>query len=83
MATAMEQGSARRTIRLIRTVRQARQYKPDAVPQDVLKHHLPKDRVALARREYRAGADPAFLTYGPKSRREFLNLQSWSRPPAR
>jgi predicted TIM-barrel fold metal-dependent hydrolase len=54
-----------------------------AVPQDVLKHHLPKDRVALARREYRAGADPAFLTYGPKSRREFLNLQSWSRPPAR
>ena len=31
-----EQPSARRTIRLIRTVRQARQYTPDPVPDDVV-----------------------------------------------
>src|SRR5207249_11958152 len=49
------------------------------VPDEVLKKHLPKDRVALARREYREQPDPAFVTYGPRTRREFLNLHSWSR----
>jgi hypothetical protein len=33
--------------------------------------------VALKRQEYRAQPDPAFVTYGPKTRREFLNLLSW------
>jgi len=44
------------------------------VPEDILKKHLAKDRVALARAEYRAEPDPAFLSYGPKTRREFLRL---------
>ena len=48
------------------------------VPADVVKQHLPKDRVTLERHEYREHADPAFLTYGPKTRREFLNLQAWT-----
>ena len=48
-----------------------------SIPEDVLKKHT-RDRVALERVEYRAErADPTFLTYGPKSRREFLNLKSW------
>jgi len=47
------------------------------VPADVVKQHL-KDRVAADRRNYREAPDPAFVTYGPKTRREFLNLQAWS-----
>jgi hypothetical protein len=46
------------------------------VPSDVLKEHLPKDRVALDRHEYRERPDPAFVTYGPKTRREFLALKA-------
>jgi uncharacterized protein len=52
------------------------------VPPDVLQHHLPKDRVAQQRSAYRDRPDPAFVTYGPKTRRQFLNLQAWSRPAA-
>jgi predicted TIM-barrel fold metal-dependent hydrolase len=47
------------------------------IPDDVVKKHLPKDRVTQDRREYRERADPAFVTYGPKTRREFLNLRAW------
>jgi len=47
------------------------------VPEAVLKQHLPKDRVTQERREYREQPDPAFVTYGPKTRREFLNLKAW------
>ena len=53
------------------------------VSGDVLKKHLPRDRVALDRRLYREEPDPAFLTYGPRTRREFLNLQAWGRAPER
>ena len=48
------------------------------VPKDVLQKHLPKDRVALEREQYRETPDPAFVTYGPKTRREFLNLGRWN-----
>ena len=47
-----------------------------SIPEDVLKKHL-KDRVAAAREEYRERPDPAFVTYGPRTRREFLNLKAW------
>ena len=46
------------------------------VSDEVLKKHLPRDRVALERTEYRERADPTFLTHGPKTRREFLTLKS-------
>jgi predicted TIM-barrel fold metal-dependent hydrolase len=49
------------------------------VPDDVVRRHLPKDRVTVERREYRERPDPAYLTYGPKTRREFLALQAWGR----
>ena len=45
------------------------------VPRDVLQKHV-KDRVALERETYRERPDPAFQTYGPKTRREFLALLS-------
>ena len=48
-----------------------------SIPADVLKKHT-QDRVALERVEYRAERhDPSYLTYGPKSRREFLALKTW------
>jgi predicted TIM-barrel fold metal-dependent hydrolase len=48
------------------------------VPDDVLKRHLPSDRVSTDRIAYRERADPTFLTHGPKTRREFFNLRAWS-----
>ncbi len=49
------------------------------VAADVMKkHNVRQDKVALQRQEYRERADPAFVTYGPKTRREFLNLLSWA-----
>ena len=48
------------------------------VAPEILKKHVRQDKVAQQRREYRERADPAFLTYGPKTRREFLNLLTWS-----
>jgi predicted TIM-barrel fold metal-dependent hydrolase len=45
------------------------------VPEDVLSKHLAKDAVARERENYRNAPDPKFVTYGPKTRREFLNLK--------
>ena len=47
------------------------------VADDVLKTHLKKDAVSNKRAEYRERPDPSFVTYGPKTRREFLNLKGW------
>lgn len=48
------------------------------VPDDVLSKHLSGDAVAALREDYRNAPDPHFRTYGPKTRREFLNLLQWS-----
>ena len=47
------------------------------VSDDIVKKHLPRDRVARERDDYRGRADPTFLTHGPKTRREFLALKAW------
>jgi predicted TIM-barrel fold metal-dependent hydrolase len=48
------------------------------VPNDVLRLHVKRDKLALERTEYRAERpDPSFLTYGPKTRREFMTLKAW------
>ena len=48
-----------------------------SIPQDVVRKHL-ADRVATERVAYREErADPRFVTHGPKTRREFLNLKAW------
>ena len=47
-----------------------------SIPADVVRKHT-RDRVALEREEYRAERpDPTYLTYGPRTRREFLNLKA-------
>lgn len=48
------------------------------VPKDVLDRHLKADKVARAREEARGEPDPTFLTHGPRTRREFVNLLAWS-----
>jgi len=45
---------------------------------EVLRHHLGGDPVEVARAAYRPQADPHFLTNGPKTRRDFLNLMRWT-----
>ena len=47
------------------------------VPADVLQKHLKGDKLAREREEYRERPDPRFVTYGPKTRREFMNLKKW------
>ena len=47
------------------------------VATEVLKQHLKRDAVARARANYLDNPDPHFRTYGPKTRREFLNFQRW------
>lgn len=48
------------------------------VPRDVLDRHLAGDAVSRLREDYRNAPDPHFATHGPRTRREFLNLQRWS-----
>ncbi len=49
------------------------------VPDDVLHRHVKRDTIAQEREMYRAECpDPSFVTYGPKTRREFLNLKARS-----
>jgi predicted TIM-barrel fold metal-dependent hydrolase len=44
------------------------------IDPEVVKKHVRRDRVSNERDEYRERPDPSFLTYGPKTRRQFLNL---------
>jgi len=48
------------------------------VPKAVLDKHLASDRVARDRGNYQENPDPAFVTRGPRTRREFLNFLAWS-----
>lgn len=48
--------------------------RPYRLGMDEVLKHARRDSVARQRAEYREEPDPAFLTYGPRTRREFLNL---------
>jgi hypothetical protein len=43
-----------------------------------VKKHTRADAVARERIAYREHPEPHYLTYGPKTRREFLNLLHWN-----
>ncbi|WP_216362583.1 amidohydrolase family protein [Bowmanella denitrificans] len=45
-------------------------------PQEVALHNR-QDKLAKTRENYRNQPSPHFQTYGPKNRREFLNLMRW------
>jgi hypothetical protein len=49
-----------------------------AISADDVKKHTRADVVARERIAYRERPEPHYLTHGPKSRREFLNLLGWN-----
>ena len=49
-----------------------------ALSADEVKKHTRADRITQERYAYRERPEPHFVTYGPKTRREFLNLLSWN-----
>jgi hypothetical protein len=49
-----------------------------AISANEVKKHTRADRITQERLAYREHAEPQYLTYGPKTRREFLNLLSWN-----
>lgn len=49
-----------------------------AISADEVKKHTRADRIGKERLAYREHPEPHYLTYGPKTRREFLNLLGWN-----
>jgi len=43
-----------------------------------IRKYTRRDRIARERLAYRERPEPHYLTYGPKTRREFLNLLAWN-----
>ena len=52
--------------------------KPYSISAAEVKKYTRRDRIAGERLAYREHPEPHFLTYGPKTRREFLNLLAWN-----
>jgi hypothetical protein len=52
--------------------------RPYAVSADEVKKRAASDHLARERVAYRERPEPHYLTHGPKSRREFLNLLRWN-----
>ena len=51
--------------------------KPYRLAADEIGKFIARDKVAQSRAEYSEAPNPSFATYGPRSRREFLNLRAW------
>jgi hypothetical protein len=51
--------------------------KPYGIRVDEVKQRAGSDAIARTKLAYSEHADPNFVTYGPKNRREFLNLMKW------
>lgn len=52
--------------------------KPYNLSIDAMRRHNAKDSVTRARNDYAGKPNPAFRTYGPRTRREFMNLLKWN-----
>ncbi len=52
---------------------------PYGIDQEEIRMHTANDQVSTERLAYRENPDPSFLTYGPKTRREFMNFLAWGR----
>jgi uncharacterized protein len=52
--------------------------KPYGISAEEVRKRAHRDRISQERRAYREHPDPHYLTYGPKTRREFLNLLRWN-----
>ena len=52
--------------------------KPYRIDLDEVVQRASNDRISRRRENYLNDRDPHYLTYGPKTRREFLNLKKWA-----
>jgi hypothetical protein len=52
--------------------------RPYGIEADEVTKLARRDGVAQERLAYRERPDPSFLTHGPRTRREFLNLLGWN-----
>jgi predicted TIM-barrel fold metal-dependent hydrolase len=52
--------------------------RPYRISADEVRKFAARDRITQERLAYREQPDPHYLTYGPKTRREFLNLLRWN-----
>ena len=52
--------------------------RPYAISVEEVRKYARRDRIAHERLAYRERPEPHFLTYGPRTRREFLNLLRWN-----
>jgi hypothetical protein len=52
--------------------------RPYAISAEEVRNYTARDPIERERLAYREHAAPHFLTYGPKTRREFLNLRAWN-----
>ncbi len=51
--------------------------RPYKIAAEELRRFVSQDKVAQARLEYSERPNPSYETYGPRTRREFLNLRAW------
>ena len=51
-----------------------------SISADEVKKYISRDPIARARLSYQEDPEPHFLTYGPKTRREFLRLPGAGQP---
>jgi predicted TIM-barrel fold metal-dependent hydrolase len=52
--------------------------RPYKISAEEIRRTAQRDRIAHERVAYREQPDPSYLTYGPKTRREFVNLLGWN-----
>jgi len=52
--------------------------RPYGISAEDVRKYTRRDRIARERLAYREHPEPHYLTYGPKTRREFLNLLAWN-----
>jgi predicted TIM-barrel fold metal-dependent hydrolase len=53
--------------------------RPYRLAADELRRFTSQDTVARSKSEYSQRPNPSYVTYGPRTRREFLNLRAWHR----
>lgn len=54
--------------------------RPYKIDLDEVRLRASNDGISHRRENYRNDRDPSYLTYGPKTRRQFLNLKKWEAP---
>ena len=51
--------------------------KPYNLAADELRKFTGRDAIAQTKSEYAGRPNPSYMTHGPRTRREFINLRAW------